>query len=420
MPVEAEEFDSLAVDRVARRFSDADLGGGAFFASSRRMVSNMAALTRAASVAYGGNVRSGYSVKTNYLRRFVRAAHDAGALIEVVSAHEYELARSIGIPPTDIVLNGPGKTPDLLERAIAASSMINLDSVEEMELVAAMSERERREITIGVRIAATLSNGEQSRFGMHLDDGDAVSRVRKIVRESRVRVAGLHVHHSSERSAQSFADRVRLLAKATAALGLDPEALRWIDVGGGFASHPPVAIRNALSYPIDRPEAYAEAIARGIREHFGTTRATLILEPGIGVLADTMVYVSQITAFKRSGGRLMLISNGSMFEVNPLRSRISPPSYLVRGPLHESPEPFSAPVKATVYGSTCMEIDQLGEVEATFEPRAGDLIVTTNVGAYSLSLSPDFIYAQAPVICADTGATLRPRRDLGNFSGAGA
>lgn len=415
-----EQLDSLAVDRVACRFFESDLGGGVYFASSRRMASNMAAFTRAASIAYGGDVRIGYSVKTNYLRSFVRAAHDAGAMIEVVSAHEYELARSTGIPPEDIVLNGPGKTPDLLERAISASSMVNLDSVEELVLVAAMSERERREITIGLRITATLSNGKPSRFGIHLDDEDAVSRLRKTVRDSRVHVAGLHVHHSSERSAQSFADRVGLLARAASVLALGPEALRWIDVGGGFASHPPEEIRRALGYPIDGPEAYGEAIARAVREQFGTTNATLILEPGIGVLADTMSYVSQITAVKRVGGRLMLISNGSMFEVNPLRSRIPPPCYLVPRASPESRESYSVPVKATVYGSTCMEIDQLGEVEAPFEPLPGDLIVTTNVGAYSLSLSPDFIYAQAPVICADTGAVLRPRRELGDFSGAGA
>ncbi len=66
-----------------------------------------------------------------------------------------------------------------------------------------------------------------------------------------------------------------------------------------------------------------------------------------------------------------------------------------------------------------MEIDLVGTITSTSLPTVGDLVVVTNIGAYSVSLAPEFIIPSAPVYALDSKQLIRNRQFLGNFPGAG-
>ena len=335
-----------------------------------------------------------YSVKSNYLAGILRAVLAAGFRLEVVSRHELALAESLGATPGQLLFNGPGKTREDLAYCQRQGIGLNVDSLDELRLAASLGTTMR----VGLRIAATLQNGSLSRFGLCESDFDEV-------RQSPVRVVGLHLHHSSRRDAPSYCHRLDQLRAVAEALAIRPE---YYDLGGGIASVPPPEVAAQLPYPIDSPEQWTETVGRHAARVLGPAGPRVILEPGIGVLASCLQYVTSITAVKRRPTGEIAVCDGSLFDVNPLRSTIHPPCVVLGREGTES---------VPLYGGTCMEIDQLGTLAAT--PAPGDLAVVGNVGAYSVSLAPQFIVPPAPVYAVDTGELLRARSASGDFAGAG-
>ena len=152
------------------------------------------------------------------------------------------------------------------------------------------------------------------------------------------------------------------------------------------------------------------AAGRRALELLGTDGPQLVLEPGIGVLANCATYVTKVRSVKRNGGLTFAVVDGSIFEVNPMRSSINPPMHRLSGlsGLGSAESDLSGP--AQVVGATCMEIDVLGELPEC--PAVGDLLSIENVGSYTTSLAPDFIIPRSPVISADTGDVVRPRSSI--------
>ena len=77
----------------------------------------------------------GYSYKTNYLPHLCKEMLLLGAYAEVVSRLEYDLAIKIGVPPKKIIFNGPLKTAEDIETALSTESLLNIDSLYEINYV---------------------------------------------------------------------------------------------------------------------------------------------------------------------------------------------------------------------------------------------------------------------------------------------
>jgi diaminopimelate decarboxylase len=338
-----------------------------------------------------------YSVKTNSIPAILAAVLQAGFRLEVVSRRELDLARSVGATPRQILYNGPAKSLEDLLFCYENGVDVNVDSLDELELAASLASA-AEPFRLGIRVAATLASGAVSRFGIEADDPATMQAIRRISDRGSIRIVGLHVHHSSRRDAPSYCDRLDLLFDAAQRLGIDP--LEYLDLGGGMASVPPPSVAERLRYRVDTPAELAATIGRHALARLGTAGPKVILEPGIGVLAGAMNYVTSIVAVKqrRSHGPIA-VCDGSLFDVNPLRSAIPPPCVLV--PASVAPR---APGTVPLYGGTCMEIDQLGALDQV--PRKGDLAVVTNVGAYSVALSPEFITRRAPMYAVDGGEVI--------------
>lgn len=385
-----------------------------YLASTETLMANMTRLENAVRAEYS-HTRLAYSVKSNYLPHFVRTACAAGFLIEVVSSHELALIRAIGIPDDQVVLNGPVKSDDLLSQALRRGIPCNVDSVEELRRIAQLGAELGQPLRVGLRVAATLASGEVSRFGIDLSETEARAAVKNVLNRG-AQIVGLHVHHSSNRSAGSYGERVRVLARAADLLEIRRTDLEFVNVGGGFASDAPPGVAAQLPYELSTPGEYGSSLGEAMRAEFGDNGPLLILEPGIGIQADTMAYVSRIVSVKKAGGQVLVVTDGSMWETSPLRNPARPPITLIPGTAERRPQ--CGVFSATVFGSTCMEIDVLGTVELDSLPAAGDLLITTNVGGYSLVLAPDFIYTQAPVLSVPDMSVLRTRQKAGAFATA--
>lgn len=406
----------------------AEFGTPFYLVDPSRVVKSMNGLRLGLAQQYP-NSEITYSVKTNYLAGILHAVLAAGYRLEVVSRHELALAQSAGAQPHQLLFNGPVKSSADLQFCQQHGIDVNIDSLDELELAAALASP-AAPFRAGLRVAAFLHSGALSRFGLDFDDTATVARVRRLLLDhaGALQIVGLHLHHSSQRDAQSYCGRIDRLLAVAALLGISSPA--YLDIGGGIASIPPPSVAGRLAYQIDSHEHFASVVgshALSVCGPFGHPR--LILEPGIGVLADSMNYVTSVVAVKPRRG---VVCDGSMFDVNPLRSAIPPPCQLVplttdpavAAPAHqeetEAKQEEAESIK--LYGATCMEIDQLGVLEQRTgapPPRVGDLVVVTNVGAYSACLAPEFIIQPAPIYSLEGQQLLRSRPSAGLYQGAG-
>src|ERR687884_989400 len=113
-------------------------------------------------------VEVSYSVKANpNLAVCQLIAREGRAGGEVASSGELVVARAAGFAPEDIVFAGPAKTDDELRRAVEEGIFaVNVESLNEINRLAAVAEQEGRRIGVGLRInpAAQLM-GSQMRMG---------------------------------------------------------------------------------------------------------------------------------------------------------------------------------------------------------------------------------------------------------------
>ncbi len=364
-----------------------------YFISQQRLLGNIHHLQGAVRNGYPSTDVT-YSVKSNNLGAFVSAVIDDGIRVEVVSRAEYDYVASLGADLATTIYNGPAKTARDMQFAIDNGSYVNVDSIDELRIIAALG----IDAAIGIRVPAVLASGAISRFGIDLTDDATLAETRELV--TQVNVTGLHIHHSSHRHAASYGERLEQLL-ATAEM-LRVTNLEVVDLGGGFSSPIPPEIAAQLPYKTASFDEYGEVLGARAAELLGTDGPRLVLEPGIGVLANCATYVTRVESLKHNGGHNYAVVDGSIFEVNPLRSSIGPPIVHLGDSISGEP--------AQIVGATCMEIDIIGDLPHT--PSIGDLISVENVGSYSTSLAPDFIIPRSPVISADTGDLVRSRSSI--------
>src|SRR5215470_18633941 len=114
-----------------------------------------------------------YSFKTNYQVAESGALRALGAIAEVVSGHEYRLARSLGYAGEEIVFNGPYKTAADLRAAIADGARINVNDPDELQCVEDAARAMNVRCPIGIRVNVPLREFPPSRFGFSIADGEA-------------------------------------------------------------------------------------------------------------------------------------------------------------------------------------------------------------------------------------------------------
>ena len=382
----------LGADVLARL--QATHGPSLYLLDTARIARNVDALTTAFAAEYP-RVLVGHSFKTNYVPAVVRAMADAGALPEVVSEHEFDLALRLGACAATIVVNGPAKTPAFVERALLAGALVNIDSPGEADAVARIARRHPgATLRTGLRCSISLPGRAPSRFGIDTD-GDALEAAAAVLRGAPgVRLEGLHCHVGGDRSAESYAIRTRRLIELADRVFPDAPP-DWIDVGGGLAGPMPPALRAQFASPPPTFADYARAIGGPMRARWGEAGPTLIVEPGMGLLSDVMEFVCRVEATKQLGAQWHATVSGSVYNVRPTLNRFDLPVDVLR-----SSRPGGPPRRWIVGGSTCMEID-LMHSGLDADLAVGDLLAFRNTGAYTLVLTPPFINTAPAVLAVD-------------------
>lgn len=385
-------------------------GSSPFYVVDRnRFEANFDDLTNAFCSRYQPFILA-YSYKTNYLPYLCGIIRQKGGWAEVVSRMEYDLAVKVGQPPEKIIFNGPVKTAEDIELALAACSLVNLDGVEEIQTVLQYARQyPDQPICIGLRLNIGLSDEagrshiqnslKVGRFGF---DPVTISDIKnQLAQADNIRVVGLHGHTSTtDRGKWCFEVIAQTLCDIAETCFSD--SVETINVGGGFFGrmHPDMPFRNASTF-----DDYAQVICDVLNENPWAQQKhpTLVIEPGVAMVADCVSFVTKVVSVKTIREQVFVTVDGSAFHAKPTFHRLNLPHQVL------TRQPGQPVTTFDVVGSTCMEKDILLKGISATLPQPGDYIKIDNVGAYTLVMSPPFIHP-APAVVADDGGTCKQIR----------
>ncbi|WP_084396402.1 diaminopimelate decarboxylase [Henriciella aquimarina] len=326
-----------------------------------------------------------YSVKANGNLGVLKTLAAEGCGADVVSGGELKRARAAGIPASQIVFSGVGKTRDEMRLALSESiHQFNVESEAELEVLAEVASKMGATASVAVRVNPDVAAGGHpnistgkagDKFGVPWEDADALYD--KIARLEGVEAVGVDVHIGSQideiAPMRAAFERVMTLVRGLREKG---HAISRVDLGGGLG----IPYRETDDPP--PPADYANMI-REVTEGMGLQ---VILEPGRVIAGNAGVLVTEALYRKPAPKREFLIVDAGMNDLMrpalyqahhdflPLKERAADAPrmrYDVVGPICESTDKFAAERELPV-----------------MEP--GDRLAMMSAGAYGAALSSQY------------------------------
>lgn len=335
-----------------------------------------------------GNYIMGYSVKTNSLPWLLAYLKEQGFYAEVVSDTEYDLAVRLGFPGKHIIYNGPIKAKKVFEAVLLAGGYVNLDSSYELDWMEELSSLyPNRQFKAGLRVNCdiatlcpeeTLAAKEGGRFGYCYENGVLKNAIDRLSRLPNVKMAGLHLHSSTQsRTVHVFGALAKMAVQLAREYHLN---LDYVDMGGGY-----------FGGRDDKPDYrdYFKEICKELSAHFDPAETILIAEPGVSLISRATTFETTVIDIKDIRGQKFVVTDGSRTNLNPLVTRHVYPHHL-----EYSSETSVRNIEATqwICGSTCMEYDRLFEIKDGTALVPGDKIIYDTAGGYTMCLNPLFIH----------------------------
>lgn len=363
---------------------------------------------------YYPNNHISWSYKTNYLSAICSILHQEGAKAEIVSGMEYDIAKKLVIKGEDIIFNGPGKKRDELIAAVEDNVSIHIDHLDELLLLEQVADSTGIRPQVALRINMDTGIYPQwQRFGFNYENGEAIRTAQRLVKSGKLDLIGLHAHIGTfilESNAyyQESAKLLQLAQEIKQRFGI---AVRYIDIGGGFASS------NTLHYQYTPGDfasptflQYAEAIGKAFNESdfANEENPQLVLETGRAVIDEAGYMIATIIGKKYlpTGQRVMVLDAGvnSLITAWWYNLKIKPA------------QQYSGANQSTIfYGPLCMNIDLIKNAVQFPDLPVGSRVVITPVGAYNVTQWMQFIeYRPNVVLITETNNVelIREREDI--------
>ncbi len=370
----------------------------------------------------------GYSYKTNYLPALCSILKQEGAWAEVVADMEYKLARSLNIPGSRIIFNGCYKTETELNKAVSEDALINIDSFNELELLDRVAGSLGKKARTGIRINFVMGNMPWTKFGFNYESGEAKEALEKISKKKNIKFEAIHNHSGTfnvDPKMYSKSTRIIIeLAEYAKKLGLNTKI---IDVGGGFPSSnklkPQYDIPGGSKYNENTLQQFSSAIMNHLKKAkhlFNKGKPILILEPGRAIVDEAMQLISKVVSKKKdANGNDSIVMDAGVnilptaywYDFEPkLANKLNGSNNNLNGKTKKNGSNYNGPVK--MYGPLCMQIDSINESVNLPSVELGDVIVFSNVGAYNLTQSMQFIQTRpAVVLLGPNGVELIRRKE---------
>jgi diaminopimelate decarboxylase len=359
-----------------------------------------------------------YAVKANPALTVVAHLAARGLGADVASAGELEVALRAGVEAPGIVMTGPGKRDEELQRAATAGvRAVTVESPGELARLERIAAREGLVVPILLRAAVPPGVGLErvrlvgddgaGKFGM---DADGLGQAaRTAVHSPYLDVLGLHAFGASNVvDAKVLADHVeRTVGQARALAAATGFRLRLVDVGGG------------LGIPYELDDRALDLRAFGVRLSAIIDRmaadpvtrdARVLLEPGRFLVGPAGAYLARVVDRKTVAGTHVVVLDGGVHHL--LRPALVGQEHRIRA-LGAAAGWGSKAFPVTIAGPLCSGLDVFAAQAVLPVPAVGELVAVLDVGAYGYTESMPFFLSHptpAEVAIRDGEAALIRRR----------
>ena len=397
-------------DRLAREF------GTPLYIYDRALIEHQALTLKEAFQTAFPKLRIFYAAKANTSLALMSLLRAQGFGIEVISGGEILTANEIGVSGDDLMFSSSSKSPWEIDLALEQGAIINIDSLDELGQVEVAAARRGTTARISFRINPgvdphtihQINTGKaESKFGLHLDGGLALTGYRRATKLSRVRVVGLHCHIGSQ---ITTTEGYQLTARKILAFALELKQklglhLEFINLGGGIGI--PYHDGQVVMTPADLAGAlqpiWQEGVARLGYE------PTLWIEPGRYFVAPAGFLLTRVNSVKKTPIKTFINVDAGF---NTLaRPAMYQAYHRVR--IIGRREPL---IKADIAGNVCETGDILAVDRLLPRPVAGDLAVILDAGAYGFSMASEYNSRPLPAEVLVDGDTVSVIRGGGTIS----
>jgi diaminopimelate decarboxylase len=386
------QIGGMALTRLVDR-----VGTTPFYAYDRKKITERVELLRQ---NLPQEVLLHYAIKANPMPAVVQHLASLVDGMDVASAGEMRIALDTILASKKISFAGPGKKVHELRSAIAAGVVLNIESPQEMELIAQQGVDLGMAPKVAIRInpdfelksSGVKMSGGSKPFGI---DAECVPDVLKRLDLLDLDFVGFHIFSGSQNlnaaAIQESHEKIVLLAIQLAEY--TPSPVKLLNIGGGF---------GVPYFPGDQPLDIAaigvnlQRLIKRIKQQLPET--TVALELGRYLVAEAGIYVCRVLERKASRGQVFLVTDGG------LHHHLAASGNLGQVIRKNYPVVIGNKVQGTareivsVVGPLCTPLDVLADQMALARASVNDLVVVLQSGAYGLTASPTAFLDHPPPI----------------------
>jgi len=320
------------------------------------------------------NFQCFYSYKANYLPEICEIIHSENIGAEVIGLPELNLALKIGVPPSKILVGGPYLPVDLIEKSVSNQVkeiiVYNLKDIEKINNVA---------LNIGLTQNICIRVNSQkygSKLGVILNETTMKNLKSIIDKCNNINITSLLSHYGTQmNNIEQFKKNIQTIAKNLKDLKKTGIIIKNINLGGGFP--------EATVMPQDQLFKVAQGMKK-IIEELEIEYEQIYIEPGRYIVGDAGLFLTEIINICEDRWIFLNIGN----HICPRFARCSLRFYNV------SQSNESHKFKTSFAGIVPTDQDVLAkDYFFTENLIQGDVVLVSNVGAYTLTFSNRFPYS---------------------------
>ncbi|WP_242148510.1 MULTISPECIES: diaminopimelate decarboxylase [unclassified Sphingomonas] len=323
-----------------------------------------------------------YAIKANPNLAVLRLLANAGYGADVVSGGELARAIAAGIPASDIVFSGVGKTVGELTKALDVGlGQFNLELEEEGVVLAQIAAaggtvaqavlRVNPDVDAGTH--AKISTGKaENKFGVPISEARAIFD--RLAGLPGLNLRGVAIHIGSQLSDLAPLEAAyRRIGALVAELRGAGHTITHVDLGGGLG----VPYKAGDVFP--SPEAYGAMVAR-VTDGWDVT---LMFEPGRVIAGNSGVLLTRVIWVKPGVTNPYVIVDAAMND-------LARPAMYDAWHDFEAVRPTGERMTANIAGPVCESGDTFAMARDIDVVKSGDLAIFRTAGAYGATMASTY------------------------------
>jgi len=358
---------------------------------------------------YDGNGLVLYASKAFSTIYMCKLVAEEGLGLDVVSGGELYTALKAEFPVEKIYFHGNNKTPDELQLAIDNNvGRIVVDNKFELEMLNEMAARSNKRVKILFRIKPGIDahthdfimTGQiDSKFGVALENGEAMEIVERALELNNVEVVGVHCHIGSQIfDLEPFELAAKVMMNFIGDLkdkfGLE---IKELNLGGGYG------IKYLPEHDPIQYNQYIEAVSKVVKEvaiRRGVKLPFILMEPGRSIVAPAGITLYTVGAVKEIKNVRKYVSVDGGMADNP--------RYILYQSEYDAVIANNADAErvetVTIAGKCCESGDILIKYIKMPEIKPGDFLAVLATGAYNYSMASNYNrIPRPPVVMVNNG-----------------